>query len=592
MQNKGEKSLYMNILFKTFRQVRIPIQWILLIVFLSFLDVYPQNSQPNNHGFQNGFIFGVDGGVTLPQTDYQNNKIEFSLRGTGEYFFKTNSIHLLGLKLKAGSEQIKGEDTRGTISTKDYPSVNLPPTFTTDIYSIGIAATYGISIGDVVIPYLSAGITNLWYFPEDDQGKPAAGGYAKLYDKTTIAYAFEFGIKFLVSDKLSINLSVNPYIPQSDYLDDVAAALSNDAYSSILIGFSYSPFFDNDPDGDDIKVSDDLCPEEAEDFDGFQDDDGCPDLDNDGDSILDINDKCPNEPEDFDGFEDQDGCSDDDNDGDGILDVNDKCPNEAEDIDGIEDEDGCPEEDEIITAEKFIISGDDIFSANSAMIKIEGKKQLDDIILQLEKFPDIKWRIEGHMDSNGNKRFIRNLSLERAKAVLEYFSYFGGLKRENFQVFGMGDNFPIADNNNEEGRIENRRIEIIPEVTDVIPDSTGKPEEEFNQFILRGDDAFESNTATMRELAKILLNEIAVYIKNQPESKWKIEGYTDNQGSASILKKLSLERANAVYDYLISQGLSSDQFTVLGLGGANPITNNDTEEGRSTNRRILIIRED
>jgi len=582
----------MNILFKAFRKVRIPIQWILLIVFLSFLNVYPQNSQPTNHGFQNGFIIGVDGGVTIPQTDYQNNKIEFSLRGTGEYFFKTNSIHLVGLKLKVGSEQIKGEDDRGTIATKDYLSVNLPPTFTTDIYSIGLAATYGISINDVIIPYLSAGVSNLWFFPMDDQGNPAAGGNAKLYDKTTIAYSIEVGVKYLVSDKLSINLSVNPYIPQSDYLDDVAAALQNDAFSSVMIGLSYSPFFDNDPDEDGIKGSHDLCADEPEDFDGFEDEDGCPDLDNDGDGVLDISDKCPNEAEDFDGFEDADGCADPDNDMDGILDVNDKCPNEAEDFDGIEDGDGCPEEDEIITAEKFIILGDDIFSSNSAMIKIEGKKVLDEVIQQLHKFPDIKWRIEGHMYSNGNKRSLRNLSLERAKAVLEYFNYFGGLKRENFQVFGMGDNFPIGDNNTEEGRSRNRRIEIIPEVTDVIPDSTGKPEEVFNHFILRGDDAFESNKTTLKEVAKLLLNEIAVYIKNQPGSKWRIEGYTDNQGSASILKKLSLERANAVYDYLISQGLSSDQFTVLGFGGANPITNNDTEEGRSSNRRILIIRED
>ena len=178
---------------------------------------------------------------------------------------------------------------------------------------------------------------------------------------------------------------------------------------------------------------------------------------------MDINDKCPNEVEDVDGFEDADGCTDPDNDMDGILDVNDKCPNEAEDIDGIEDEDGCPEADELIGEQKFTIVCDEVFSSNSAMIKIEGKKVLDEVIKQLQKSPDIRWRIEGHMDSNGNKRSLRNLSLERAKAVLEYFSYFGGLKRENFQVFGMGDNFPIGDNNTEEGRSRNRRIEIFPE---------------------------------------------------------------------------------------------------------------------------------
>jgi len=97
------------------------------------------------------------------------------------------------------------------------------------------------------------------------------------------------------------------------------------------------------------------------------------------------------------------------------------------------------------------------------MIKVEGKKYLDAVIAQLQKFPDKRWRIEGHMDSNGSKRYLRNLSLDRAKAVLEYFTYFGGLKRENFQVFGMGDNFPVDSNDTEEGRSKNRRIEIAPE---------------------------------------------------------------------------------------------------------------------------------
>ncbi|MGB5287312.1 MAG: OmpA family protein, partial [Ignavibacteriaceae bacterium] len=182
------------------------------------------------------------------------------------------------------------------------------------------------------------------------------------------------------------------------------------------------------------------------------------------DGILDINDKCPNEAEDFDGFEDEDGCPDLDNDGDSILDVNDKCPNEAEDFDGFEDEDGCPEaESELVTEDKFFLVADDIFSPNSAMIKVEGKKYLDEVISRLQKSPESRWRIEGHMDSNGSKRFLRNLSLDRAKAVLEYFTYFGGLQRENFQVFGMGDNFPIDSNDTEEGRSKNRRIEIVPE---------------------------------------------------------------------------------------------------------------------------------
>ncbi|MBV8756588.1 MAG: OmpA family protein [Deltaproteobacteria bacterium] len=101
----------------------------------------------------------------------------------------------------------------------------------------------------------------------------------------------------------------------------------------------------NDHDGDGIPDSVDACPDEPEDKDGFQDEDGCPDLDNDGDGIPDSKDQCPNEPEDKDGFQDDDGCPDRDNDNDGIPDAADKCPNEPEDKDGFEDDDGCPDQD-------------------------------------------------------------------------------------------------------------------------------------------------------------------------------------------------------------------------------------------------------
>jgi len=143
-----------------------------------------------------------------------------------------------------------------------------------------------------------------------------------------------------------------------------------------FIGFIWEPSI-GDRDGDGIPDDVDKCPDEAEDFDGFMDEDGCPDPDNDndgipdvddrcpnepgpksndgcpdgadgdrdGDGILDKNDKCPDEPEDKDGFQDADGCPDPDNDNDGIPDALDKCPNEPEDKDGFEDEDGCPDPD-------------------------------------------------------------------------------------------------------------------------------------------------------------------------------------------------------------------------------------------------------
>ncbi|HUH01199.1 MAG TPA: OmpA family protein [Kofleriaceae bacterium] len=108
-----------------------------------------------------------------------------------------------------------------------------------------------------------------------------------------------------------------------------------------FVSVGWAPDF-RDSDNDGIRNDKDRCPLEPEDFDGFQDGDGCPDPDNDGDRRLDAEDKCPNEPEDIDGFEDDDGCPDPDNDGDGIPDGEDRCPNDAEDGKEPNPKDGCP----------------------------------------------------------------------------------------------------------------------------------------------------------------------------------------------------------------------------------------------------------
>jgi OOP family OmpA-OmpF porin len=116
----------------------------------------------------------------------------------------------------------------------------------------------------------------------------------------------------------------------------------------LILGFVFEPSI-GDRDGDGYKDDQDQCPDEPEDFDGFQDGDGCPDPDNDNDGILDVDDRCPNIAEDRDGDRDEDGCPEanreGDRDGDGIPDSKDKCPDVPEDKDGFEDLDGCPELD-------------------------------------------------------------------------------------------------------------------------------------------------------------------------------------------------------------------------------------------------------
>lgn len=145
-----------------------------------------------------------------------------------------------------------------------------------------------------------------------------------------------------------------------------------------FVGLAWAPR-SPDADGDGIGDEEDACTELAEDRDGFEDGDGCPDFDNDGDGIADGEDRCPGGLEDMDGTLDEDGCLDPDDDADGVPDTGDACPREpgraskdaklsgcpardrdvdgvpdpedrcprkAEDRDGFEDADGCPDLDD------------------------------------------------------------------------------------------------------------------------------------------------------------------------------------------------------------------------------------------------------
>jgi len=104
------------------------------------------------------------------------------------------------------------------------------------------------------------------------------------------------------------------------------------------------PFDMRDTDEDRIFDAVDACFEQEEDYDSFEDWDGCPDLDQDKDGVADDEDRCPVCADDKDGFEDADGCPEIDNDSDGFLDADDQCPGEPEVVNGVDDWDGCGDE--------------------------------------------------------------------------------------------------------------------------------------------------------------------------------------------------------------------------------------------------------
>ena len=107
--------------------------------------------------------------------------------------------------------------------------------------------------------------------------------------------------------------------------------------------------------------------------------------------------------------------------------------------------------------------------------------------------------------------------------------------------------------------------------------------------ITMSDVLFDSGSFTLRPLAKEKLARVAGIILNYPQLKILAEGHTDNVGSAEFNQKLSEQRAGAVREYLLAQGLADASLTSVGRGFEIPVAANDTAAGRQQNRRVELI---
>ncbi|MSQ03956.1 MAG: hypothetical protein EXR71_19050 [Myxococcales bacterium] len=262
----------------------------------------------------------------------------------------------------------------------------------------------------------------------------------------------------------------------------------------VYAGVAFAPTLDpasRDTDRDHVPDGLDKCRNDPEDQDGFQDEDGCPELDNDADGREDTIDKCPDDPEDDDGFMDNDGCPEPDNDKDGVADADDQCPTEpgspdlagcpnrdtdgdgigddldrcpydAEDVDGDQDEDGCPDEGRVSVEKGFIRIRDLIyFDFNKVTIQERSNSLIDEIAKVIIANPQLlKIRIEGHTDDVGSDIANLRLSQGRAESVKAALAA-RGVETPRLDAAGFGEMRPIQPNDTEAHRAENRRVEFI-----------------------------------------------------------------------------------------------------------------------------------
>lgn len=254
--------------------------------------------------------------------------------------------------------------------------------------------------------------------------------------------------------------------------------------------------------------------------------------DTDGDGIFDKDDACPEEP----GLKEFQGCPD--TDGDGIADKDDACPNEA----GTKELNGCPDTD-----------GDGIIDSEDACPTEPGTKIM-----------------KGCPDADGDGVADKD---DECPTV-------AGPKENKGCPWPDTDGDGVADKEDAcptvAGTVANNGC---PEVSD----DDIKKLNEYAKTIL-----FNSGKSSFQKQTFPVLQAITAILKEYPSANFSIEGHTDSDGAEAMNQKLSEDRATAVKNYLVENGIDASRLTSKGFGESMPIDTNKTAKGKANNRRVEV----
>jgi outer membrane protein OmpA-like peptidoglycan-associated protein len=297
-----------------------------------------------------------------------------------------------------------------------------------------------------------------------------------------------------------------------------------------FLGFVFEPSI-GDRDGDGYRDDEDRCPDEPEDFDNFEDGDGCPEPDNDQDGILDGDDQCPITPENRNGIEDEDGCPERDNndrDGDGILDNVDQCPDQPEDRDNFQDQDGCPDPD----------------------------NDQDGLPDRTDLCPNDPEDRDNFEDDNG---------------------------------------CPDPDNDHDRIPDVRDRCPNDPETYNGTEDEDGCPDQgiavlEENNIRILQEIRFETDSAQIRPESFPVVEAVAATLRGNPQIVFvQVQGHADERGDDDHNLQLTRDRSASVVRALVERGVERQRVQPAGYGERCPVARGHNEAAWSQNRRVVFL---
>ena len=184
------------------------------------------------------------------------------------------------------------------------------------------------------------------------------------------------------------------------------------------------------------------------------------------------------------------------------------------------------------------------------------------------------------------KSSIEIIDLATGKAMISSFTY--SKTGEFFTCLPANTNYAV--NISKDGYLFHSENFILNEQSALQALELDIPLQQLNKgsMIVLNNIFFDTDAYTLKIESEVELNTLVNFMNNNPILEVEIEGHTDNVGSESHNLKLSENRAKAVYDFLVKNGVDAKRMTFKGFGASQPIIKNDTEQGRAANRRTAF----